>query len=53
MAIKVRYNEPKLNQQNGSIIKGVLRDWSRIIYSVNKVLRPNFPHCTYCHQIGH
>jgi hypothetical protein len=23
MVVKVRYNEPKLNQQNGSIVRGV------------------------------
>jgi hypothetical protein len=26
MVIRVRYNEPKFNQQNGNIVKGVLRD---------------------------
>jgi len=20
---------------------------------VNKIMGPNFPHCTYCHEIGH
>jgi hypothetical protein len=53
MAIKVRYNEPRLNQQNGSIVKGVPKDWSREIRSVNIVPRPNSPCCTYCHKIGH
>jgi len=53
VTIRIKYNEPKLNQQNGSIVRGVLRDWSRRINSVNKVPKPNPPHCTYCHQIGH
>ncbi len=53
MAVRMRYNEPKANQQNGNITSGVPRDWSREIHSVNKVPRPNFPHCTYYHQIGH
>ncbi len=53
MAIKVRYSEPRLNQQNGSIVRGIPRDWSKGIHSVNKVPRPNSPHCTYYHQIGH
>jgi hypothetical protein len=53
MVVIMRYNEPKVNQQNGSIISGVPRDWCRKIHSVNKVPRPNFSHCTYCHQIGH
>jgi hypothetical protein len=48
-AIKVKYSEPRLNQQNGSIVKGVPRDWSRGIHSVNRVPRPNLPCCTYCH----
>jgi hypothetical protein len=52
MAIKVRYNELIINQQNGSINSGVPRDWSRRIHSVNRVPRPNSPHCTYRHQIG-
>jgi hypothetical protein len=29
MAIKVRYNEFVIDQQNGSIISRVPRDWSR------------------------
>ncbi len=49
VAVRVRYNEPKFNQLNGSIIRGVSRDWSTRIHSVNIVPRP---HCTYCHQIG-
>ncbi len=20
---------------------------------MNKIMGPNFPHCTYCHEIGH
>jgi hypothetical protein len=31
VAIRMEYNEPKFNQQNGSIIRGVPRDWSRRI----------------------
>ncbi len=53
VAIRVKYNEPKLNQQNGSIVRGVPRAWSRGIHNVNKVPGPNFPHYTYCHEIGH
>jgi len=53
MAIKVKYNEPKLNQQNGNIVRGIPRDWSKWIHNVNKVPRPNFTCYTYCHQIGH
>jgi hypothetical protein len=51
MVIKVRYSEPRFNQYNGSIVRGVPRDWSRGIHSVNKIPRPYFRHCTYCHQI--
>jgi hypothetical protein len=53
VTIRIKYNEPKFNQQNGNIVRGVLRDWSRRINSVNKVPKPNPPHYTYCHQIGH
>jgi hypothetical protein len=49
MVVGVRYNEPKLNQQNGSIVKGVPRDWSKRIHSVNRVPRFKPPRCTYCH----
>ncbi len=34
--IRIKYNEPKLNQQSGSIVRGVPREWSRKIHSVNK-----------------
>jgi hypothetical protein len=53
MFVRVRYSEPKVNHQNGSINSGVLRDWNRGIHNVNKVPRRNSPRCTYCHQIGH
>jgi hypothetical protein len=53
MVVRVRYSKPNVNMQNGSIISGVPRDWSRGIHSLNKVPRPNSPRCTYCHQIGH
>ncbi len=53
MAVKVKYSELKVNMQNGNIISGVPRDWSRGIHSVNKVPRPNSPCCTYYCQIGH
>ncbi len=53
MAIRVGYNEPKFNQQNGSIGRRVPRDWSKRIHNVNIVPRLNLLHCTYCHQIGH
>jgi len=49
MVVRVKYNEPKVNQQNGSIMNGVPRDWSRRIHIVNKVPRQNSPRCTYCH----
>jgi hypothetical protein len=53
MVIKVRYNEPKFNQHNGSIVREVPRDLSRGIHNVNKVPKPNYLCCTYYHQIGH
>jgi len=53
MAIKVRCSEPIVNQHNGSTNSGVPRFWSRGIHSINKVPRPNSPHCTYCHQNKH
>ncbi len=37
VVVKVRYNEPRLNQQNVNIVKGVLRDWSRGIHSANRI----------------
>jgi hypothetical protein len=49
MVLKMRYNEPIINQENGSNINGLPRDWNRGIHYVNKVPRPNFPHCTYYH----
>jgi hypothetical protein len=51
--IKMNYSEPKFNQQNGSIIKGAIRDWSKRIHNVNRVLKLNSPHYTYCHHIRH
>jgi len=53
MAIRMRYNEPIVNQHNGSINCGIPKDWSKGINSVNRVPRPNSPHCTYYHQIRH
>jgi hypothetical protein len=53
VAVRVRYSEPNFNQQNKSIVRGVLRDWSRGIHSVNKVPKLNFPHCTNYNKIGH
>jgi hypothetical protein len=53
MVIKVRYSEPRFNSQNASIVRGVPRDWSKGIHNVNIVPKPNFPRCTYCHQIRH
>jgi hypothetical protein len=53
MAIRMRYNEPKVNQHNGSVINGIPRDCNRGFHSVNKIRIPNFPCCTYYHQIGH
>jgi hypothetical protein len=49
VAIRVKYNEPKFHQQNGSIVRGVPRDWNRRTHKVNRVPRPNPPRCTYCH----
>jgi hypothetical protein len=49
MDVRMRYNEPRFNQQNGSIIRRVPRDWRKRIYDVNKIPKPNFPCCTYCH----
>jgi hypothetical protein len=46
MVLRVKYSEPKFNQQNGSIVRGVPSDYSRGIHNVNKVPRPNFPPCT-------
>ncbi len=53
MVVKVKYNEPRLNQQIESIVRRVPRDWSRRIHSVNKVPRPSPPRNIYYHQIGH
>jgi methyl coenzyme M reductase subunit D len=53
VVIRMKYSELRFNQLNGSIVIGILRDWSKGIHNVNRVLRPNFPRCTYCHQIGH
>jgi hypothetical protein len=53
VAIKVWYNEPRFNQENGSIVRGVPRDWSRGIHSGNSIPRPKFSRFTYCHKIGH
>jgi len=52
VVVKIRYNKPKFNQENGNIIRGVPRDWSGGIHSGNNIPRPNFPCFTYCHQIG-
>jgi hypothetical protein len=41
--IKIRYNEPRFNQQSVRIVRRVLRDWSRRIHSVNIIPRPNPP----------
>jgi hypothetical protein len=49
MAIRIKCSEPRVNQQNVSIISGVPREWSKGIHSVNRLPRPNYPHCTYCH----
>ncbi len=51
--MRMKYIEPRFNQHNGSIIKRVTRDYNKGFHSVNRVLRPNSPRCTYCHQIGH
>jgi hypothetical protein len=42
VVVKVKYNELKINQHYGSIVRGVPRDWSRGIHSVRIVPRPNF-----------
>jgi hypothetical protein len=41
VVVKIRYSEPRLNQQNGNIVRGDLRDWSRGIHNVNRLPRPN------------
>jgi hypothetical protein len=43
VVVRVRYSEPIVNEQNGSIISGVPRDWNRGIHSVKKNPRPNSP----------
>jgi hypothetical protein len=53
VAIRVKYSELRFNQQNGSIVGGIPRDWSKGIHNVNRAPRPNSPRCTYCHQIRH
>jgi hypothetical protein len=35
VVIKVRYSELKLNQHSGRIVKGVPRDWSKVIHSTD------------------
>ncbi len=46
MVVRVRYSEPRVNQQNDNINNGVPRDQSKGIHSVNIVPRPNSPRCT-------
>jgi hypothetical protein len=41
VGIKIRSNEPKLNQQNGKLVRGDLRDLSKGIHNVNRFPRPN------------
>jgi hypothetical protein len=53
VVVRVKYSEPNFNQLNGNIVRRVPRYWNREIHNVNIVPRPNSPHCTYCHQIGH
>jgi hypothetical protein len=53
VVVRMRYSEPRFNQQNGSIAREVPRDWSRGIHNVNRAPKPNSPHCTYYHHIGH
>jgi hypothetical protein len=36
MVVKVKYSKPILDQQSGSIVRGVSRDWSKRIHSMNK-----------------
>ncbi len=47
VAIKVKYNERKLNQQNGNIVRRVSRDWSKGIHSLNIIPRPNPQQCMH------
>jgi len=37
----VKYIELRFNQQNGSIVGGIPRDWSKGIHNVNRAPRPN------------
>jgi hypothetical protein len=53
VVVRVKYIEPRFNQHNESIFRGVPRDWSKGIHSVNRIPRPNSPRCTYYHQIKH
>jgi len=41
--VKIKYSEPRFNQRSGSIVRGVLRDWSKRIHSVNRISTPNPP----------
>jgi hypothetical protein len=43
VVFRIKYNEPKLNQHSGNIVKGVPWDRSRRIHNVNRVPRLN-PH---------
>jgi hypothetical protein len=53
VVVIMKYNEPIFNQQNERMVKRIPRDWNKHIHNVNKLPRPNFPRCTYYHQIGH
>jgi hypothetical protein len=53
VVVRMKYSELRSNQQNGSIVGGGPRDWSKGIHNVNRAPRPNSPRCTYCHQIRH
>jgi hypothetical protein len=41
VAVRIKYSEPKLNQQNGNIVQKVSRDWRKRINNVNIIPRPN------------
>jgi hypothetical protein len=47
--VRVKYDKPRFSQQNGSIVRGVLKDWNKEIHSMNRVPRLISPCCTYYH----
>ncbi len=52
VVVRMRYNEPRFNEQNGIIVRRVLRYWNKRIHNVNRVPKLNLPRYTCYHQIG-